>query len=127
MEIIFISSIFITLLFFLSGFNKIKGFVSTAKGLSKRTNFPLALAKIVIVGVIILEIFAPFIISVYAYTHNPLLRGYAILSVIGLIIFTILATILYHFPLQGQNLYSSMSNLSTIGGLMLLYKYFYTF
>jgi hypothetical protein len=72
MEIIFISSIFITLLFFLSGFNKIKGFVSTAKGLSKRTNFPLALAKIVIVGVIILEIFAPFIISVYAYTHTIL-------------------------------------------------------
>ena len=124
MEIIFISSIFITLLFFLSGFNKIKGFVSTAKGLSKRTNFPLALAKIVIVGVILLEIFAPFIISVYAYTHNPLLRGYAILSVIGLIIFTVLATILYHFPPQGQNLYSCMSNLSTIGGLMLLYKYF---
>jgi hypothetical protein len=124
MEIIFISSIFITLLFFLSGFNKIKGFVSTAKGLSKRTNFPLALAKIVIVCVIILEIFAPFIISVYAYTHNPLLRGYAILSVIGLIIFTVLATVLYHFPPQGQNLYSCMSNLSTIGGLMLLYKYF---
>lgn len=125
MEIVFISSIFITLLFFLSGFNKIKGFVSTAKGLSNRTNFPLALAKIVIVGVILLEIFAPFIISVYAYTHNSLLKGYAILSVLGLIIFTILATILYHFPPQGQNLYSCMSNLSTIGGLMLLYKYFY--
>jgi len=124
MEIIFISSIFITLLFFLSGFNKIKEFVSTSKGLSKRTNFSLAIAKIVIVGVIILEIFAPFIISVYAYTHNPFLRGYATLSVIGLIIFTILATVLYHFPPQGQNLYSCMSNLSTIGGLMLLYKYF---
>jgi uncharacterized membrane protein YphA (DoxX/SURF4 family) len=123
MEIIFISSVFITLLFFLSGFNKIKGFISTAKGLSNRTNFPLALAKIVIVCVIILEIVAPFIISLYAYTHTPFLRGYARLSIIGLIIFTILATILYHFPPQGKNLYSCMSNLSTIGGLMLLYKY----
>ena len=124
MDIIFISSIFITLLFFLSGFNKIKGFIPTSKGLSKRTNFPLVLSKIVIVGVIILEIFAPFIISVYTYTHNPLLKCYATLSVVGLIIFTILATILYHFPPEGKNLYSCMSNLSTIGGLMLLYKYF---
>jgi hypothetical protein len=124
MEIVFISSIFITLLFFLSGFNKIRTFISTAKGFSNRTNFPLALAKIVIVGAILLEILAPFIISVYAYTHNSVLKDYAILSVVGLIIFTVLATIIYHFPPQGQNLYSCMSNLSTIGGLMLLYKYF---
>lgn len=124
MEIVFISSIFITLLFFLSGFNKIREFISTAKGFSSKTNFPLTLAKIVIVGAILLEILAPFIISVYAYTHNPFLKGYAILSVVGLIIFTVLATIIYHFPPQGQNLYSCMSNLSTIGGLMLLYKYF---
>jgi uncharacterized membrane protein YphA (DoxX/SURF4 family) len=121
MEIIFISSVFITLLFFLSGFNKIRDFISTTKGLSSKTKFPLTLAKVVIVCVILLEIFAPFIISVYAYTNNPLLRGYATLSLIGLIIFTLLATILYHFPPQGQNFYSCMSNLSTIGGLMLLY------
>ena len=120
MEIIFISSVFITLLFFLSGFNKIKEFISVSKGLSSKTRFPLALSKIVIVCVILLEIVGPFIISVYAYTHNPFLRGYAILSVLGLLIFTVLATILYHFPPQGPNYYSFMSNLSTIGGLILL-------
>jgi uncharacterized membrane protein YphA (DoxX/SURF4 family) len=120
MEIIFISSVFITLLFFLSGFSKIKEFMSVTKGFSSKTHFPLTLAKIVIVSVILLEIVAPFIISVYAYTRNPLLRGYSKLSVIGLLIFTILATILYHFPPQGSNYYSFMSNLSTIGGLLLL-------
>jgi hypothetical protein len=91
MTIIFVSSVFITLLFFLSGFNKIKEFISVTKEFSNKTHFPLAFAKIVIVCVILLEIVAPFIISVYAYTHNPLLKNYAMFSIIGLLIFTVLA------------------------------------
>jgi uncharacterized membrane protein YphA (DoxX/SURF4 family) len=124
MNLLFIASLFITLLFFLSGFNKIKDFNQVTKGFVNKTKIPLFLAKIVILGVILLEIIAPLIITLYSYNLNKSLYPYVKLSLIGLIIFTILATLIYHFPPVGSNYYSFTSNLSTIGGLILLYLYF---
>ena len=124
MNLLFIASLFITLLFFLSGFNKIKDFNQVTKGFVNKTKIPLFLAKIVILGVILLEIIAPLIITLYSYNLNKSLYTYTKLSLIGLIIFTILATLIYHFPPVGSNYYSFTSNLSTIGGLILLYLYF---
>ena len=121
MNLLFIPSLFITLLFFLSGFNKIKDFNQVVKGFVNKTKIPLFLAKIVILGVILLEIIAPLIITLYSYNLNKGLYLYTKLSIIALIIFTILATLIYHFPPVGSNYYSFMSNLSTIGGLILLY------
>jgi uncharacterized membrane protein YphA (DoxX/SURF4 family) len=125
MDLILISTIYITLLFFLSGFHKIKDFVSVTKGFMKKTKLPLTLSKIIIIGVILLEIIAPLIISLYSYNSNPKLYAYTKLSLLGLIIFTILATFLYHFPPFGSNYYSFLSNLSTLGGLLLLYQHFF--
>jgi uncharacterized membrane protein YphA (DoxX/SURF4 family) len=124
MNLLFIASLFITLLFFLSGFNKIKDFNQVTKGFVNKTKIPLFLSKIVISGVILLEIIAPLIITLYSYNLNKSLYPYTKLSLIGLIIFTILATLIYHFPPVGSNYYSFTSNLSTIGGLILLYLYF---
>lgn len=124
MNLILISTIYITLLFFLSGFHKIKDFISVTKGFMKKTKLPLTLSKIIISGVILLEIIAPLIISLYSYNSNPKLYAYTKLSLLGLILFTILATFLYHFPPFGSNYYSFMSNLSTLGGLLLLYNHF---
>ena len=124
MNLLFIASLFITLLFFLSGFNKIKDFNQVTKGFVNKTKIPLFLSKIVISGVILLEIIAPLIITLYSYNLNKSLYPYTKLSLIGLIIFTILATLIYHFPPIGSNYYSFTSNLSTIGGLILLYLYF---
>jgi uncharacterized membrane protein YphA (DoxX/SURF4 family) len=124
MELILISTIYITLLFFLSGFHKIKDFIQVVKEFTNRTKIPFTLSKIIIICVILLEIIAPLIISIYSYNHNPLLYTYTKLSLLGLIVFIILATFMYHFPPVGQNYYSFMSNLSTLGGLILLYKYF---
>ena len=124
MNLLFIASLFITLLFFLSGFNKIKDFNQVTKGFVNKTKIPLFLAKIVILGVILLEIIAPLIITLYSYNLNKSLYLYSKLSLIALIIFTILATLIYHFPPIGSNYYSFMSNLSTIGGLILLYRCF---
>ena len=124
MDLILISTIYITLLFFLSGFDKITNFIQVVKGFVNKTKLPFALSKIIIVCVILLEIIAPLILSIYSYNHNPLLHTYAKLSILGLIVFTILATFIYHFPPVGQNYYSFMSNLSTLGGLLLLYKHF---
>jgi hypothetical protein len=75
--------------------------------------------------VILLEIVGPFIISLYSYNSNPILYTYAKLSLLGLIVFTLLATLLYHFLPFGSNYYSFMSNLSTLGGLLLLYQHFF--
>jgi len=125
MDLILISTIYITLLFFISGFHKIKDFMDVVKGFMNKTKLPLLLAKIIISGVILLEIVAPFIISLYSYNSNPKLYTYTKLSLLGLIVFTILATLLYHFPPLGSNYYSFMSNLSTLGGLLLLYQHFF--
>jgi uncharacterized membrane protein YphA (DoxX/SURF4 family) len=124
MDLILISTIYITLLFFLSGFDKITNFIQVVKDFMNKTKLPFILSKIIIACVILLEIIAPLILSIYSYNHNPLLHTYAKLSILGLIVFTILATFIYHFPPVGQNYYSFMSNLSTLGGLLLLYKHF---
>uniref|UniRef100_A0A6C0IJ84 DoxX family protein n=1 Tax=viral metagenome TaxID=1070528 RepID=A0A6C0IJ84_9ZZZZ len=124
MDLTLISSIYITLLFFLSGFNKITDFIQVVKGFMNKTKLPFTLCKIIIIFVILLEIVAPLIISLYSYNANPLLYTSAKLSLLGLIVFTILATFMYHFPAIGQNYYSFMSNISTIGGLLLLYQHF---
>jgi uncharacterized membrane protein YphA (DoxX/SURF4 family) len=125
MNLVLISTIYITLLFFISGFHKIKDFMNVVKGFMNKTKVPLSLSKIIISGVILLEIVAPFIIALYSYNANPKLYTYTKLSLLGLIIFTILATLLYHFPPFGSNYYSFMSNLSTLGGLLLLYQHFF--
>jgi uncharacterized membrane protein YphA (DoxX/SURF4 family) len=124
MTLVLISTIYITLLFFLSGFDKIKNFTQVAKGFMNKTNMPFMLSKIIIGVVILLEIVAPFIISLYSYNPNPMLYTYTKMSLLGLIVFTILATLIYHFPPFGSNYYAFMSNLSTLGGLLLLYKHF---
>ena len=125
MDLILISTIYITLLFFISGFHKIKDFMNVVKGFMTKTALPLSLAKLIISGVILLEIVAPLIIALYSYNANPNLYTYTKLSLLGLIVFTILATLLYHFPPFGTNYYSFMSNLSTLGGLLLLYQHFF--
>jgi len=125
MDLILISTIYITLLFFISGFHKIKDFMNVVKGFMSKTALPLLLAKLIISGVILLEIIAPLIIALYSYNANPKLYTYTKLSLLGLIVFTILATLLYHFPPFGTNYYSFMSNLSTLGGLLLLYQHFF--
>ena len=124
MNLVLIATIYITLLFFISGFHKIKDFTNVVKGFMNKTALPLPLAKIIIGCVIVLEIVAPFIISLYSYNSNPQLYTYAKLCLLALIVFIILATFLYHFPPFGSNYYSFMSNLSTMGGLLLLYQHF---
>lgn len=125
MNLVLIATIYITLLFFISGFHKIKDFTNVVKGFMNKTALPLPLAKIIISCVIVLEIVAPFIISLYSYNSNPQLYTYAKLCLLALIVFIILATFLYHFPPFGSNYYSFMSNLSTLGGLLLLYQHFF--
>lgn len=120
-SLLFIASFFLTLLFFLSGFHKITDFNAVSKGFVNKTKLPFFLAKIIIVVVILLELIAPVIITLYSYNPTQSLLPYTKVSIISLILFTIAATLIYHFPPYGSNYYSCMSNLSTIGGLIVLY------
>jgi uncharacterized membrane protein YphA (DoxX/SURF4 family) len=119
---LFYPSLLITALFFLSSFEKIYRFpISTVK-FAKKMKFPLTLAQLIIIAVIILEFTAPVTIAAYLYTGRPSLFPCFKLSIIALIIFTILATILYHNPFEGRDkFYAFISNVSTVGGLSALY------
>lgn len=121
---LFIPAVFITLMFFLSGFEKIGKFTYSSVKFTKRSGLPLILAKVIIAAVILLEIIAPTIIAAYTFTGLPTLVPFFKLAVIGLISFTVLATAIYHNPLKTkykESFYTFMSNISTIGGLLALY------
>ncbi len=95
----------------------------TAKYLQSKVkvNVDFSLYKIAIIGVIILQILCPLIILYHI--HSKKYKNYAKISVNLLILFTIIATLLFHYPPVGKDYYSFMSNLSTIGGLMLVGHY----
>ena len=122
MSPLFFPAILITLLFFLSGFDKIYKFTKTTSKFAKKIGVPLTLAQLIIIGVIVLEIVAPLVIAAYLYTRAFALVPFFKLAIIALSLFTIVATAIYHNPLKGrEKYYAFMSNVSTLGGLMALY------
>jgi len=120
MGALFIQAFLLVILFCLSGFDKINNVSKLADGLKNKVNFNINidLYKLAIIIVILLEIFAPIIIM-YSIQYKKYYK-HAYYSTIGLILFTILATFLYHFPATGKNYYSFMDHVALVGGLMLL-------
>ena len=120
----FIPSVFITLLFFLSSFEKIYLFPKSTSKFAKKIGVSLPLAQVGISGAIILEMFAPLIIYAYTFTGMLSLLPLFKMALIALIVFTVVVTALYHNPMKGKDkYYAFMSNLSTVGGLLALYIY----
>ncbi len=119
---LFYPAVLITLMFFLSGIEKIYTFSKTTTSFSNKINIPLTLSKLVISIVILLEIIAPVIITTYTFTGLKHLLPLFKTAVISLILFTIVATIMYHNPFEStKNYYTFLSHLSIIGGLLALY------
>ena len=120
---LFYPAVLITLMFFLSGIEKVYTFSKTTIDFSNKINIPLTLSKLVISCVILLEIIAPLIITIYTFSSLSNLLPLFKIAVISLIVFTIAATIMYHNPFNnGKNYYTFMSHLSIIGGLLALYS-----
>ena len=120
-----ISSVLLTGMFFMSGFDKITNFSNTSKGLSSKpffNLFPKIVSKLALVMVIILEIVAPVLIVMGSI--NPEFDLLANLSSLSLAAFTLLATLLYHFPPNGIEKYFFMKNVTIIGGLLALSLHF---
>jgi uncharacterized membrane protein YphA (DoxX/SURF4 family) len=119
-----LAAILLTTMFFLSGFHKIITYTKTVDNFRGKININVneQIYHLVILLVILLEILAPVII-VYHYITEEY-SSYSNYAVISLIVFTILATLLYH-PLDMTNYYKSIpfwANISLIGGLLLLIK-----
>ena len=122
MSPLFFRAVLIVLLFFLSGFEKIYMFARSTGKFAKKIGVSLSLAKLIISGVIVLELVAPAVIAAYMYTRAFSLVPFFKLAIIALSLFTIGATALYHNPLKTrEKYYAFMSNVSTLGGLMALY------
>lgn len=117
---LFFQTLFVVLIFFTAGINKIFNFSPTVNGLKNKINIKLMpdlFFKLVILLVIVLEVLAPIIALVTSSGNfNPL---YNKLSILVLLVFTILATLLYHFPSKTQMM-PFLKNLAIIGGLWAL-------
>ena len=122
-------SILMNIMFLLSGFSKLKDINKVSSGLEKRfpiKTLPFVFFKLTIVLVALLQIIAPLIITLSftnylnKYISKSVLKQLGRFSCITLAVFTVLATLLYHFPPEGTHYYPFMSNLTTIGGLLLL-------
>ena len=123
MNSLFFQSLFLGALFFLAGINKTKGFTPTADGLMNKINIkflPKVFFKLVILIVIIVEILFPLIniAGSVGLVSVHLMK----LATIGLICFTVLATMLYHSPLEKGQIMPFLKNLSIIGGLWSFYS-----
>lgn len=101
-----------------AGFNKINNFTSTVKGLKEMfpvKTLPNKFYELAILLVIIIEIVAPLILILSNFI--PVLFTAARIAIYSLIIFTILATLLYHSN-EGLMKLIFDKNLAIIGGLM---------
>lgn len=115
----------ILLMYFLAGVNKARNFSQTVTGLKNMfflKNLPNLFYQLVIFLVIILETVAPIVI-LYSLQNNSH-RNLAFYSSVGLAIFTVLATLIYHFPPSGGQYYPFMKNLTATGSLMLISTFF---
>lgn len=113
----------ITFMFFVSSISKMLSYNKTVLGLQKRfpiKNLPFGFFKFTIICVIILQFLAPLVLVYNSIKPNYVLNILSVVSAGALCIFTILATLLYHYPPVGSHYYSFMSNITTTGALLLL-------
>jgi uncharacterized membrane protein YphA (DoxX/SURF4 family) len=132
MNTLFIYSFLIVLMFLLSGYSKIKDIGGTANFLQNNVQLnmpfkmpfempfvmPFNIYIVAILIVIFLQIIGSLTILYSSATSNA--KQYAYYSSISLAGFTVLATLIFHLPMVGENYYTVMRNISITGALLLL-------
>ena len=113
----------LTIMYFASSFSKIKNYPSVVDGFGKKFskklfNMPHMFYMMSILVAIFIQFFCPLIIMYSIY--NKKYRFFGSIACLILIVFTIKATYLYHFPPYGKEYYPFISNVTAIGGLSLL-------
>lgn len=115
-------------MFFVSGLDKLFHFEKVVTGLNNRLGnmMPLIMYKFLVFCGLVIELVCPVVIfysSLDRHKENDKRGMYAGLL---LILFTVLATLFYHFPpTTSSKYYPFMSNLSLVGGLSLMTAVFY--
>lgn len=138
MNKITVISCIMTFMFVLSGIDKLKNITKVSQGLEKRVvnglqglglplmNLPSWFYKLSILGAALLQLVGSIIIILsttnllnkYMSVKNKKFLGSTLC--IAIAVFTVLATLLYHFPPKGSHYYAFISNLTTLGGFLLL-------
>jgi len=116
----------ILLMYFISGIDKIFHYKKVVKGLKNRvvkniigSNYlPNVIYFTAILVAIIIEIVAPILIILGSLYNNYYYL--ALISCYALVIFTVFATLIYHFPPKGTAYYPFISNTTSIGALLLV-------
>lgn len=135
---------FLLLIFLLSGFQKTMGYFgkgdfspsSVAKHLSEVSGLPTMITGIALLIGVAIELLAPIAVIAslllsYSVNDSYLIGGMSIprigyIGIWGLIVFTILATLVYHYPSRKSQHIPFLKNLAILGGLMLLAREFET-
>ena len=123
--LITVYAIMILLMYFLAGINKAMNFKQTVNGFKNMfmfKNLPQIFYDLAMALVVVLELVAPLII-VYSLQTN-LYSDLAYYSSVSLAAFTVLATLIYHFPPSGSEYYAFIKNLTATGSLLLLSTFF---
>lgn len=119
-----LNSMLITIMFLISGIYKFQGFDATINGFAGKTGLDVSISTIAIAMAAVLQITAPLVIMYEAYYKTGKYRKYAQLSCYGLAGFTVMATLIYHYPPTGNTYYPFISNVTTFGALLLLAEHF---
>ena len=121
MNTLTISVVLMNMLFIASAFGKISNFngtVKSLKGVFWVQNLPNWFFQLAIAIVIVLLLTAP---SVMLYAvFNPKYSLYAKYACYALIVFTLLASLLFHIPTDPSQRINFMKNMSIIGGFLAL-------
>lgn len=125
MNTLFIASVLLVLMYLISGYGKIMDINGNAHSLKNQTglNFPFNLFILAILIVILLEIVGSYFILYSSYHNTNEYKELAYYSTLGLISFTILASLLYHMPVSMNN-HALFKNIAVTGGLILLAERF---
>ena len=119
--IVLIAAILLMIIFFVSGVRKANNFDGVIGMVAEK--LPAidneTIYRIVAGLIVALEIIAPLVIVYAIATRNNL--DLARMALLALIAFTILATVLYYYPVTDDNMLSGMLHLALIGGLLALY------
>ena len=112
-------------MFVYSGIMKIIGFTKKTKGLSKKTGFPSPINELGMLGVILLEVVGSLIIVAYFWGQKDIFgirleKEYMEYLVQIYLLFLIVVTFLYHPPTEQPIPF--LSNMTTFGGLLLIYN-----
>jgi uncharacterized membrane protein YphA (DoxX/SURF4 family) len=112
-------------MFVYSGVMKISGFTKKTKGLSKKTGLPYPINELGMLGVILLEVVGSLIIVAYFWGQKDIFgirleKEYMKYLLQIYFLFLIVVTFLYHPPTD--KLIPFLSNVTTFGGLLLIYN-----